>query len=686
MNFGNKGWVAERKMGCQKQRNTNSVYRTLASLPIVFGQNATYALYWRCIQPDMTPLTRFTTFSVHLIYLISAFLPMPTQLANPFYYLDNFRMLLDWVATRYADLQDAQEARFIAEFAALPRPAQALLVRLIMRKGELFRQSKLAYPEIGPCQDAVAPLIAHGWVDPLPQLDLRQLFRLFTKAELAQLLAPSSQSPQSPQSSSLAAVRQLNKEQQLASLLADPAWAGLAQPLPAWSSAALAQEPVYGLQIGTMVDRLRLMFFGNLHADWSEFVLADLGIYRFESVDIAPDARGFQARADLEHYLALYQWRSQWQEDGDHAALLAKLAQLPVSAQSWLEQRRARLHFQVGQVYERNGELAAALDLYRNNPSPGARVRHLRVLIQQEQWQAAQQLAEQALAAPESEAEAQQLARIWPRLLKKLAQSGQLDPSHPASRFPAVFPAAGPAALPGTLPQGKGDWPVLQLHLPAPDGERIPSVEFAVLHHLHAAQAPVFYVENTLINSLFGLLCWDAIFAALPGAFFHPYQHGPADLHSSDFYPRRQAIFDAALAQLHSDDWQATVRRNFVAKAGIQSPFVYWQVLSEPLLELALHCLPGQHLHPLFCRMLADLSANRSGFPDLIRFWPDAAAGQRYQMLEVKGPGDRLQDNQLRWLHYCEARQIPVAVCHVSYRSADDEPADEGTPSDGDLT
>ena len=30
-------------------------------------------------------------------------------------------------------------------------------------------------------------------------------------------------------------------------------------------------------------------------------------------------------------------------------------------------------------------------------------------------------------------------------------------------------------------------------------------------------QAPVHYVENTLINGLFGLLCWPAIFAPLPG-------------------------------------------------------------------------------------------------------------------------------------------------------------------------
>jgi len=35
--------------------------------------------------------------------------------------------------------------------------------------------------------------------------------------------------------------------------------------------------------------------------------------------------------------------------------------------------------------------------------------------------------------------------------------------------------------------------------------------------HLQQDDAPVHYVENALLCSLFGLLCWEAIFAPLPG-------------------------------------------------------------------------------------------------------------------------------------------------------------------------
>ncbi|MFO6028831.1 VRR-NUC domain-containing protein, partial [Pseudomonas aeruginosa] len=103
-------------------------------------------------------------------------------------------------------------------------------------------------------------------------------------------------------------------------------------------------------------------------------------------------------------------------------------------------------------------------------------------------------------------------------------------------------------------------------------------------------------------------------------------------------------------------------------KFGMQSPFVYWELLGEELLEQALDCLPAAHLRAWFERLLEDIPGNRAGLPDLIQFWP---AQRRYRMVEVKGPGDRLQDNQLRWLQFCREREMPVAVCYVRWHVDD---------------
>jgi hypothetical protein len=50
--------------------------------------------------------------------------------------------------------------------------------------------------------------------------------------------------------------------------------------------------------------------------------------------------------------------------------------------------------------------------------------------------------------------------------------------------------------------------------------------------------------------------------------------------------------------------------------------------------------------------------------PDLVRFWPRE---RRYELIEVKGPGDKLQDNQTRWLRYCIAHGMPVRVLDVRW-------------------
>jgi len=44
--------------------------------------------------------------------------------------------------------------------------------------------------------------------------------------------------------------------------------------------------------------------------------------------------------------------------------------------------------------------------------------------------------------------------------------------------------------------------------------------------------------------------------------------------------------------------------------------------------------------------------------------FPDCGS---YQLLEVKGPGDRLQDNQKRWIRAFERFGIPYRVVNVAW-------------------
>lgn len=542
--------------------------------------------------------------------------PLP-ELPDSFYYLENFQRVLDWLSARYDDLLDDTERLFIARFPQLPKSSRALLVRMVMRKGDCFRTGKLRYAEIG-CPDAAAEaLIKEGWLEPNPLLDADQLFALLKKSEIAAAFALPSSAMQ---------IAKADLLEQLRDSIG-------VRSLDDWP------ERIYRVTVAPLCERLRLMFFGNLRQDWSEFILADLGIYRYEQVAFSPSSRGFQCRQDIDDYLHLHRCRERF-DAGDYLDdILPDVPAQPFD-NPWLETRRNRLLFAFAQQYERCREWQAALDLYRRCMHPGARLRTIRVLERMEAFDDAYALAETAQQEPENEAEQQALVRMLPRLRRQLG--------HP--KLPAIKRAAIER---------------LDLALPFPDDGAC--VELVAARHLSQDDAPVFYVENALLNSLFGLLCWPAIFAAIPGAFFHPFHAGPADLHSPDFRLRRSVLFDDCLTQLDNDAYRATMLATYRAKHGIVSPFVYWDTIDEPLLHLALDCLPAAHLKRCFTRMLDDIRVNRSGFPDLIQLWPTK---RRYRMIEVKGPGDRLQDNQIRWMDYCIAHGIPVAVCHVQWTDA----------------
>ncbi|MCP1478585.1 hypothetical protein J2Y88_000896 [Pseudomonas chlororaphis] len=544
-------------------------------------------------------------------------------LENPLYYLHNFQQVLAWLKLRYADVLSPEERSFIDDFSALAQPSQALLVRMIMRKGCHFRTSRLVYEEIGDTRAAVAPLVRLGWVDEQAPLTLEELFNLLQKAEILQVFRAQIEQPKARKSDWLAA---------LAPLFDEPR--SLGQWCPDLEDGACS------LTVMALCDRLRLMFFGNLHQDWSEFVLADLGIFTYEKVEFRDDARALRSRADVEGFLYLEDCRQHFESGAALEEVLASI-QAFASDNPWLQRRRAKLLFLLGQHCERLAEWPLAAAIYQACADPGARARLIRVFERSGDYPQALALAEAAALAPHNAAEQQQLLRLLPRLRRKLG---------------------GPAT-----PRG-GTQPTLRLDLSLPRVDPALSVEFHVQAHLHEEQAPVHYVENSLINSLFGLLCWPAIFAPLPGAFFHPFQRGPADLLSEDFHSRRAELFQACLAELDDGRYAQTIRQRYLDKWGVQSPFVFWGALDEELLEQALACLPAEHLKHWFERLLQDIKANRAGMPDLIQFWPQQ---KTYRMIEVKGPGDRLQDNQLRWLEFCRQHQMPVAVCYVQWAEQD---------------
>ncbi|MDN6319483.1 MAG: VRR-NUC domain-containing protein [Marinobacter sp.] len=533
-----------------------------------------------------------------------------------------------WVANHHFDLLLEQERACLQGFFELPRPARALLTRMVMRNGDVFRADKLKYPELGgPETEALDDLVAGDWLDADPRLSLDELFRLFTLAELRPVFVPVVVEAGFAKNLPKAGLRLV-----LQDIFMD------ARTPDNWLSNHA--KPVVRVNQMALFDRIRLMFFGNLRQSWSDFVLVELGHHRYETVEFSPEARAFSRRSEVDLYLAMHHCR-----ESLDARVSAKevWSQVPdASGNPWLSSRRDRLLLELGRQAERQGERELALDALAASGHREAKLKRLRLLERMKRFEEAWVLATRWQSIELSDAEAQGLARILTRLAVKVGEPVPPKPQNPEIREFTL-----------TLPQTGG------------------FVERVVETHLSTPEAPVFYVENTLINGLFGLLCWHTIFKAIPGAFFHPFHTGPADLVREDFVSRRQADFDRCFAALKEGDYRQKILDTYAAKQNITNPFVTWPALSEKLLTRALDCIPASDLQILFERLLTNIREHRSGFPDLIRFYPDNPNSKpRYEMIEVKGPGDRLQDHQIRWLHFFARRGIAASVCYVRWQDS----------------
>jgi hypothetical protein len=541
----------------------------------------------------------------------------------PFYYLKNFELVLATILSRYADLLSEGESAFINAFPRAPLVSRALLARMVMRRGDLFRLSRLNYPEIGDTRAAAVSLIAAGWVTDRPPLCLKQLQALLTKAELiGHLKLPH---------------RYGNwRKSELVAMLSPQ----YPEPREFGEWCGGTTEPVYALSVTPLCERFRLMYFGNDRQSWSEFVTADLKIFHYEKVGLSPYSRPFQTRVQIEVFERI-QACTELIEAAVPPDEVIQFLPAQIEDSDWLEDRRQRLLFRIAREFERTSETSSALRLFSECRHREARTRAIRLTSRAHDWEATRKLCLAAQQNPHSDAELQYVQRVLPRANRKLKISTDTEERPPVIPEFEVVLEASPCV--GTVEQH------VRAHLARGlmDGNTVR------------------YVENSLINSLFGLLCWPAIFADIPGAFFHDFHYGPADLGSSHFYRRRQRQFEQCFAHLETGRYRQCIWSTLRQKWGIQSPFVRWAALDRTLVQWALDCFPSTHLRLWFEWIVRDIQDNRAGFPDLVQFWPQ---DRQYRMIEVKGPGDRVQDNQRRFLEYCIAHRMPVAVCYARWQ------------------
>lgn len=542
------------------------------------------------------------------------------MLAND-YYLKNFHALVIFVGDTYGSLLSVAEQAWLRNILIASESAQRLYIRLLGRRGTVFRLSKLNYPEISDLPAAVAELVTRELATTDPPDALPSLLPLFTRPELIRRLE-----------------LRTHKQQPHAEIEQGIAERGNAADIHTLQQAdnwvTLLGQDTYSL--------FTLCFFGNLHQDTSEFVRRDLGTLRYESYAINSASRAFQSRAQIDAHWRYFECEARLETlDMQDAEVLLELdANLParVAGDPHLLRRVDRLRNRLARQLERLCRLNDALSLYARSARPPSRERQVRVLTElgrtTEALALCRSMHESSSAESTSTDEELQFAEHFlPRLARLCG-----EPVVAAARY-------RPSVTRLTLNRGEG-----QVETVACD--------------FYARFGACFYVENSLLTGVLGLFIWDLIYLPIPGVFFNPFQAAPADFREPQFLIARAEPFQRRLRELDEPaQFAARVWQHFESRQGTVNPLVHWGVLSEELLTLALMRIPVDHWRVLFDRVLRDLRHNVSGLPDLVLF-PDSGG---YEFLEIKGPGDALQKNQRRWMRYFAEHRIPCRVVHVRW-------------------
>lgn len=529
------------------------------------------------------------------------------------YYLDNFNFVMNFVSRHYEALLQHEERHFLQIYNALPADAQQLFVRLVQRTSAYLRLSKINYPEIN--QEASLNKLSNAGLIDLDSNSLEECLPLFTQRELCNALGSNSSTPPFADSTSWTTP----------DLFGDSAIAKL-----------LSNDRVIKVNFKQTIEIFRLLFFGNLHQDFSSFVMRDLGLQRFEPYPVEQHSLLFNTREQILAHLYCHKGMEQFDTACEQGvdALLELHNELPqrIENDKTLCRRLDRLHNKIARQLERESELHLAAEIYSDSANPPAKERLARIHATNGNTAKALDICKKIVQTPQDSDELDFAYTFGARLAKKHSLPFPVE-----NRY-------GPPQTQLTLHKS---------HL---------SVEFSVATHM-AKTGKCYYLENNLVCGVFGLAFWDIIFAPIKGVFFHPFQNKPADFYEPEFTSSRVDLINQRFSDIAIGRLGNIVNTHLYQKRGIQNPIVNWRMCRKHIIDLALKRIPAETWQQLFRQMLSDIRNYRAGQPDLIYF-PDAGG---YQFIEVKAPGDKLQKNQLRWLKCFDENMIPHIVINVEW-------------------
>ncbi|KAL9225327.1 hypothetical protein vseg_001269 [Gypsophila vaccaria] len=604
-------------------------------------------------------------------------------------YQQNFRLMIEDVLQTNAHLLTEAEKIFLESFGSMSDDGQRLFVRLYTRKGPWFRISNLSYPEILDYDAAVRELsessyvCAFGYKSTADNVDLQEILDILTVGELCEI-------QRILKKGSKAGMRKKDLIEALFSAYED----GMCSHLPN----LILDRTGLCIRVSSFAEsllwRVQRLFFLDGEQDLSSFLLVDLGIVRYPDYKCTISDPVFADRSALlayEEAIEVAQIMDQYLDDENSDLVLRciKIVEsqltsylkkenccyLPLSTElsvsflkcfsaSWVYSKAALLGVSYYEQERRYQDaislLKLLLDCYTFDGRRGYWI--LRLSIDLEHISCIEEslcVAEDGVLDP------------WVRAGSKMAlQRRVMRLGKPPRRWKVPsYAAEVKRKITEVLIQGR---PLssnvgMKSRFYDEDGEQCGVEELAL--KFYAGEGGGWqgvHSESGIWLTVYSLLMWDVIFADIPNVFRTRFQNAPLDMDNDNFYVARKSIIEAHLQKIHEGLGETILIMSWESHLGTVCRGVNWEKHSLSELRTAVTCIGGPCLANL-CRLLAqDYRSWSSGMPDLLLWRFHGDYNGEAKLVEVKGPRDRLSEQQRAWLLILMDCGFTVEVCKVS--------------------
>jgi DNA polymerase III subunit epsilon len=530
-----------------------------------------------------------------------------------YYYHDHFRELLSFVRQTYDSLLTAEHYAFIAQFEELSKDSQCLFIRMVNRRGRIFRHKAFRYAEIADPERAVTELGQRGHVRPLHEEDYAAFLGCLSKDALIKG----------------------SKNAGFSDIRSSWPKARLIDYLLTNVSFQTAHDYCGGIEFIALgnteaIEFLLYLYFGKMQDDLKNFALRDLGILRTNK-EVNFSARftdGAEARACF-HYSRLLD-RLDIISDDIYRKSITLILDGPVCSTDYASELRSRAAHKVGLYFEKRKETDRAARLYRAGSSFECNERLVRLLYASGDKDGAQELLRRMIDDPESDDEFVFASDFYARKFngRRTGLCTQLLRASQAITVDDTWRGNPEAGVAGVMRR---------------QGHK------------------VFYAENTLWHCLFGLLFWEELFER--GQLHSGFDWVPHCLKDRSFARIFATEIETKLAAVTSRSAAPLLLRTVATKWGRPNGIFAWNCIDMDAIRALLTGAEPAGIAAILRLMCEDYRAMRDGFPDLMLVDDGAIS-----FLEVKAEGDVIRRNQLMRLRQLGNSGIHAHIGRVNFR------------------